>query len=156
MDGYWLAQTDNYRSWSFIIKQLLTFIPIFVLMKYTFGKEEKLKSRKQIELLFVEGESLKQFPLRIRFLKMGNDKNSLQVAFSVPKRSFKLAVDRNRIKRVLREVYRKNKHIVCNNIKGEYILMFMFTDRQEWTYMELEKKMILMLSKFSKSVDKGV
>lgn len=123
-------------------------------MNFRFPRTEKLKSKKQIEQLFVEGESLKEFPLRVRYLKIGEEENPLKVAFSVPKRNFKLAVDRIRIKRVLREVYRKNKGVINQEILGEYILMFMFTDRHEWDYNDLEIKMISILSKFSKRIKK--
>ena len=119
-------------------------------MNFKFPKKEKLKSKKQIEKLFEEGESLKVYPLRIRFLKVDEEEKPLQVAFSVPKRNFKRAVDRIRIKRVLREVYRKNKEILNQDIQNSYIVMFMFTDRQEWNYEDLEKKMISLLTKFKK------
>ena len=120
-------------------------------MKYTFGKEEKLKSRKQIERLFVEGNSLKEFPLRIRFLKLSESVIPVKAAFSVPKRNFKLAVKRIRIKRLLRESYRKNKHCLFEELKGEYIVMFLYTDRVEWKQEDLDKKMISLLNKFVKS-----
>ena len=118
-------------------------------MKYTLGKEEKLKSRKQIERLFLEGESVKEFPLRLKFLKTDYElKFPFQVAFSVPKRNVKLAVDRIRIKRLLREVYRKNKHIILNNNSENYVVMFIYTDKKERKYEELEMKMISILHKF--------
>ena len=125
-------------------------------MNFRFPKTEKLKSKKQIEKLFEEGESLKVYPLRIRFLKVSEEEKPLQVAFSVPKRNFKRAVDRIRIKRVLREVYRKNKEILNQDVDSSfsYIVMFMFTDRQEWNYKDLEKKMISLLTKFSNQVKK--
>lgn len=123
-------------------------------MNFRFPKAEKLKSRKQIEKLFEEGESLKAYPLRIRFLKIDDEKKPLQVAFSVPKRNFKRAVDRIRIKRVLREVYRKNKEIVNQDIGNSYIVMFMYTDRQEWNFEDLEKKMISLLTKFNNHLKK--
>ncbi len=120
-------------------------------MKYTFGTAEKLKSRKQIERLFVEGNSLKEFPLRIRFLKLSESVIPVKAAFSVPKRNFKLAVKRIRIKRLLRESYRKNKHCLFEELKGEYIVMFLYTDRVEWKQEDLDKKMISLLNKFVKS-----
>jgi ribonuclease P protein component len=118
-------------------------------MKYTLGKEEKLKSRKQIERLFLEGESVKEFPLRLKFLKTDYElKFPFQVAFSVPKRNMKLAVDRIRVKRLLREVYRKNKYILLNNNSENYVVMFIYTDKKERKYEELEMKMISILHKF--------
>ena len=49
---------------------------------------------------------------------------------------------------MLREVYRLNKHILFDTIEGNFVLMFLYTDRTEWTYLELEKKMIVLLHKF--------
>ena len=60
-------------------------------MRLTLSKEEKLKSRKLIEKLFIEGDSLKEYPLRLKYLKIRDENNSVKVAFSVPKRNFKLA-----------------------------------------------------------------
>ena len=116
-------------------------------MRYTFSKEEKLKSRKQIGLLFEKGESIKQFPIRIKYLKLSDAENLPKIAFSVPKRNFKLAVDRIRIKRLLRESYRKNKHILNYLLSGEYILMLLFTDKLEWAQQDLEAKLITGLQK---------
>ena len=121
-------------------------------MRFTFGKAEKLKSRKLIEQLFVEGESLKVYPLRIRFLKVGETKIAPKIAFSVPKRNFKRAVDRIRIKRLMREVYRTNKQLFVEGLNGEYIIMFMFTDRVEWKLTDLENKMVLLMNKMIQSV----
>ena len=119
-------------------------------MRFTFGKEEKLKSKKQIEQLFVEGNIVKEFPILMKFLKTDVNEFPIKVAFSVPKKNFKLAVHRNRIKRLLRETYRLNKHILLNNVEGKYVIMFIYTDKTEWNYNELEEKMILVLNKFIK------
>lgn len=120
-------------------------------MRFTFGKEEKLKSRKQIERLFAEGNMVKEFPILMKFLKIDDNDFPIKAAFSVPKRNFKLAVDRNRIKRLLRETYRLNKYILLNNIEGNYVIMFIYTDKSEWNYTDLEEKMILLLNKFLKN-----
>lgn len=120
-------------------------------MRLTLSKEEKLKSRKQIEKLFVEGDSMKEYPLRLKYLKISDVNNSVKTTFSVPKRNFKLAVKRNRIKRLLRESYRKNKDVFVQGLTGEYIIMFMYTDRIEWSQVDLEKKVKRLMNKFVKS-----
>jgi ribonuclease P protein component len=120
-------------------------------MRLTLSKEEKLKSRKLIEKLFIEGDSLKEYPLRLKYLKIRDENNSVKVAFSVPKRNFKLAVDRNRIKRLLRESYRKNKVVFVEGLMGEYILMFMYTDSIERSQVDLDKKILRLMNKFVKS-----
>lgn len=119
-------------------------------MGFTFGKEEKLKSKKQIEQLFAEGKIVKDFPILMKFLKTDVNDFPIKVAFSVPKKNFKLAVDRNRIKRLLRETYRLNKHMLLNNVADKYVVMFIYTDKKEWSYTELEEKMIAVLNKFIK------
>ena len=119
-------------------------------MRFTFGKEEKLKSKKQIEQLFAEGKAVKDFPILMKFLKVDVNDFPVKAAFSVPKRNFKLAVERNRIKRLLRETYRLNKHILLNNVDENYVVMFIYTDKTEWKYAELEEKMISVLNKFIK------
>lgn len=120
----------------------------FVLMRFTFKKEEKLKSRKLIGQLFEEGESISKFPLRIFYLKVEHSsKYSIQATFSAPKKKFKKAVDRNRIKRLMREAYRKNKHLLYDAINEKYIIMFTFIDENEHKYVEIEEKMIVLLKK---------
>ncbi|WP_317045208.1 ribonuclease P protein component [Formosa algae] len=79
-------------------------------MKHTYGKTEKLKSKITIEKLFTEGKSVSAYPLRLVYLKTSFEDNvTIKAGVSVSKRNFKLAVDRNRIKRLLREAYRLNK-----------------------------------------------
>lgn len=77
--------------------------------RYTFKKNEKLKSRKAIEQLFREGKSFSNFPFKIiwKFNEMASAE--LQAGFTVSSKQFKKAVDRNRIKRLIRESYRLQK-----------------------------------------------
>ena len=73
-------------------------------MNFRFPKSEKLKSSKTIELLFAEGQSFSNFPLKVIYLPQQTEQTT-QATFAVPKRNFKTAVMRNRIKRQLRERY---------------------------------------------------
>ena len=81
-------------------------------IRYTFSKSEKLCSRKIIAGLHESGFFVSKFPLRINYAYTDLPVSSVQVQVmvTVSKRKFKRAVDRNRIKRILREVYRYRKH----------------------------------------------
>ena len=85
---------------------------------YTYGKKEKLKSRKKLDQLFATGRTLSVSPLKVWYLPSNEEGVGAQVGVGAGKRFFKRAVDRNRIKRVLREAYRHQKHILMNE-KGE-------------------------------------
>lgn len=76
--------------------------------RYFFGKESKLKSRKLIQQVFTEGKVFSVFPLKVVWLPH-NPSQHLQAGVSVSSRFFKKAVDRNSIKRLMREAYRLNK-----------------------------------------------
>lgn len=82
---------------------------------YGYGKEQKLKSRKLIDTVFKEGKSIAAFPLRLYYLKE-NPHFPMQAGVGVSKRHFPLAVDRNRIKRVMREAWRLQKSELQNKI----------------------------------------
>ncbi len=112
-------------------------------MNYTFPKEEKLKSRKLINRLFAEGKHLKSFPLQMAYLPIEHTTDSLiQAGFSVSKRKFKHAVDRNKIKRLMRESYRLNKNILLEKHTKKHILMFIYTTNTIQSYQEIEKAML--------------
>ena len=121
----------------------------FVIMKYTLGKEERLKSRKLIERLYEEKNSVKAYPLRMIFLQTKHTSDfPAQVGVSVSKRNFKLAVDRNRIKRLMRESYRLQKEIVYDNLDKPYVFMISYLGKQECTYNEIFLKMEKLLKRF--------
>jgi ribonuclease P protein component len=125
----------------------------FVIMKYTLGKEERLKSRKLIERLYEEKNSVKAFPLRMIFLQTKHTSDfPAQVGVSVSKRNFKLAVDRNRIKRLMRESYRLQKEIVYDNLDKPYVFMISYLGKQECTYDEMFLKMEKLLKRFIEEI----
>ena len=125
----------------------------FVIMKYTLGKEERLKSKKLIEKLYGERNSVKAFPLRMIFLQTEHTSDfPAQVGVSVPKRNFKLAVDRNRIKRLMRESYRLQKEIVYDNLDKPYVFMISYLGKQECTYEEMFLKMEKLLTRFVEEI----
>ncbi|SRX72569.1 Ribonuclease P protein component [Aequorivita antarctica] len=68
-------------------------------------------------------------------------------AFAVPKRNFKSAVDRNRVKRQLREAYRLNKHILEEIHGKKFVMLFLFLGKVKPQYAEVEKAMVKLLKK---------
>ena len=124
-------------------------------MKHTLGKEERLKSKKLIERLYKEGNSLKAFPLRMMYLQTEiNSDFPVQVGVSVPKRNFKLAVDRNRIKRLMRESYRLQKQIVYDHLDKPHVFMISYLGKEEWKYEDLYEKMEKLLTLFANTAKK--
>ena len=123
-------------------------------MEFSLGKEERLKSRKLIGSLYTEGKSLKAYPLRMVYLQKEHTSNyPAQVAVSVPKRNFKKAVDRNHLKRLLRESYRHEKHIVYSNADKPYVFMISYLAKEKLPYKELRAKMVKLLTKFSEEIN---
>lgn len=122
-------------------------------MRATFGKAEKLKSKKLIEQVFAEGRVIKIFPIKLIYVPAKfEDQVVAKAGVSVGKKNFKRAVDRNRIKRLLREAYRLNKNSYFNNIPTQYALMFMYIGKEKPEFAEIDKKMKLLLKKFMASV----
>ena len=123
-------------------------------MDLSFQKLEKLKHKKLIEQLFKEGKFVSKFPLRLVYLQLnhGGDK-PLQTGFSVPKRNFKHAVDRNLLKRRMREAYRLNKEEVYKEINKTYILMFIYLDKNIQPSDEIHPIMEQLLQSFVKTIN---
>jgi ribonuclease P protein component len=121
---------------------------------YSFSKSEHLKSNKTIASLFEQGTSFVNFPLRVVWMPVKSSPDSLmplQVAFSVSKKSFKRAVDRNRIRRLLREAYRLQKHSF--NIpkrSAHHAMMFIFLAKEEIPLKDLEVSMQTIAKRWKK------
>ena len=128
-------------------------------MNFTYPKSEKLKSKKTIDLLFSEGKSVSKFPLRLVYIvsDYGIDTDSeqkIKMGVSVSKKYFKHAVDRNYFKRVLRETYRLNKHLLTENLDKPYAFMFFYQTKERLTYQEIETKTIQLFEKFLVQIKK--
>ena len=123
-------------------------------MKFSYPKSEKLKQKKTIDLLFSEGRSVSKYPLRLVYILLENDSNSeLKFGASVSKKYFKKAVDRNYYKRVLRESFRLNKHLILDNLDNTYAIMLFYQSSDRLPYQELHLKTIQLLEKFRKQID---
>ncbi len=101
----------------------------------------KLKSRKQIARLFAEGSSVKSYPLVLAYMPCDIEE-PFKVGFSVSKRNFKTAVDRNRVKRLLRENFRKNKYLFTDKNGESFLLMFLFVGKELPEYQQVNKALI--------------
>lgn len=119
-----------------------------LLMRFAFPKEEKLKSEKQIQEVFSKGTSITVFPLKLIYLKSENKEFRYRAGFTVPKKNFREAVKRNRIKRLLREAYRLNKHLIFNKTEGNYALMFLYLGKEMSSFQVVEGTMRKVLDKF--------
>lgn len=119
-------------------------------MEECFGKNQKLKSKKIIDQLFTEGKSIKSYPIKLIHISIPDSEASvLKTAVSVPKKLVKTAVKRNRIKRLMREVFRKNKYLVTKELSSSHAFMFIYISREEMPYDKLEESMKKLLMRFS-------
>jgi ribonuclease P protein component len=129
----------------------------------TLGKAEKLKSRKQIELLFAEGKGFTAFPVKVVYLvrqkdgpAVDNENAAVQVGVSASTRHFKHATDRNRIKRWLREAYRQQKHELVETAEQKGIglsVFFIYLDKTMPGYDLLFDKMRYCLKRLRKTME---
>ena len=118
-------------------------------MKFTFNKKQKLKGEKLIAQLFAEGQSVAAYPLRLVYLKTTfEDHVKMKVGVSVSKRNFKNAVDRNRIKRLMREAYRLQNEVYFNNFSDSYALMILYIGKDGTDFETVTSKMKQLLDKF--------
>lgn len=123
-------------------------------MDTTYSQKEKLKSRKLIDQLFAQGKSVSNYPIKLIYLNTELPENvKIQAGVAVPKKNFKSAVKRNRIKRLLREAYRLNKHTVFNNSEATFAFLFLYLGKEMPRYPEIEKAMTGVLAQFSEKVD---
>ena len=122
----------------------------------TFKKEERIVSNLLIETLFEKGnsQSLSAYPLRAVYLRTEHREGCapVQLLISVPKKKFKHAVDRNRVKRQIREAYRKNKAILEGTVgEGQMLLIaFIWLSDRHFATNEIEKRVVSLLKQMAK------
>lgn len=126
--------------------------------RYTLQATERLKLRKQIETLFQAGEAFSVFPLRVVYRLVPATPASaspVQVGFSIPKKRIRKAVGRNKVRRLLKEAWRLQKHALYEAIPenlqlhcfliytGEPLLTF---DEAKKAVLKLQQKLIPRLA----------
>ena len=123
---------------------------------FSYKKFKKLKSRKQIELLFAQGKSISSFPVKVFYLPVEHTpEHPVQVGVGVSARNFKKAVDRNTIKRRMREAYRLHKlplheHLTTNQKSAAVFILWI--DKQLPTAAALQDLMPGVLEKLIKQL----
>jgi ribonuclease P protein component len=131
---------------------------------FSFGKKERLKSRKAIEALFVDGKKFALPPLRViyRFIQADAstmEKGIIKVGVSASSRNFKKAVTRNRIKRLLRESYRLQKTSLQQQLLKNHRLLELFiiyTGKDVPVYQELFDKMTAIIRRLETQVNEDI
>lgn len=120
-----------------------------------FSSAEKLKSKKNIDLLFSKGKSINAYPVRAVYLpKKELNGAVISAGVGVPKKKIKLAVNRNLLKRRMREAYRLNNHELkdhLNETGKELNVMFIYTSKQISSYKEIEDKIKVILTRLTSS-----
>jgi ribonuclease P protein component len=132
--------------------------------QFTLGKEERLKSRKQIEQLFDKGKSIAITPFRVYFLidEMLNAQRSMfnvQFGVGVSARNFKKAVDRNRIKRLTREAWRLQKNEIDKKVKEaqrQLNVFFIYTGKELPDFKTVKDKVAIALKKLADKIDENI
>ena len=111
--------------------------------KFTLTKNERLKSRKQIDFLFKEGKQFRVGPIKVMYRFEQTATEYIQFGVTTPSRNFKKAVERNRIKRLMREAWRLNCIDLKNDLqqKSKFLFVFfIFSGRELPTFNEIEEK----------------
>ena len=123
---------------------------------FTLGKKERLKSRKQIDVVFAEGKAVTVFPVRVVYLfGPAAPETVAQIGVTVAKRHFKKAVDRNRLKRLLREAYRLQKTPLTQALKEAHktgYFFFMYTDKTMASFTTVQAAMHQLLQKLQQKL----
>ena len=139
-----------------------------VVKQFTLGKNERLKSRKQIDQLFSEGKKFSVTPFRIFYLLESllttndsppdNSRNSIQFGVAVSTKNFKRAVDRNRIKRLTREAWRLQKNELAEELKvtGKQLnIFFVYNSKELPDFNSVKDKVALALKKLSSIINEN-
>ena len=117
----------------------------------TFRKAERIAGRTLVERLFngTDSRAMSAFPIRLVFLSIPRDEGEprAKILVSVPKRYFKRAVKRNRVKRQIREAYRKHKQLIPDDSKYQMLMAFIWMDSRLYDTSEVERRITNLLQR---------
>jgi ribonuclease P protein component len=126
------------------------------IQKHTFNKTERLTGEIRINTHFDKGDFFISYPFRIGFSVVGKSEIPVQVLIGVPKKRFKHAVDRNRIKRLIREVYRLNKaalYALLENKEYSIYLSVNYVAAEIFSYETMQRKWQESIEKLSQKIE---
>ena len=113
-----------------------------------------MKHQKLIDQVFKEGKVVKSYPLKLIYIKADFDDGAdFKMGCSVPKRQFKKATDRNRVKRLIREAYRLNKPLIFNNITTQCAFMILYIGDSMPLYEQIQAATVSLLEKFKQELE---
>ena len=119
--------------------------------RFTFKKDEILSKRDDINRLFKESSSFTIYPFKVLYRSYPSENDSnLQAGFSIPKRLYKKAVDRNLLKRRCKEAYRRNKNDLKQTLTENHSalhLLLIYIAKEPQEYSQIEQKIILTLQR---------
>jgi ribonuclease P protein component len=126
--------------------------------RQTFKKQERLCSRTKIKSLFEKANTINAYPIRLLWKKDdGTSASPLQVLVSVPKRNIRKATLRNKIRRRIKEAFRRNKQTILPGLSQQgtkLIAIFIFTGKEEIPFREAEVKIIQLLNRLKSEYEK--
>ena len=122
---------------------------------FSFSKKERLKNKVEIESLFSEGNRFFEYPFNVIWKVDSNSDSTLKMAVSVPKKKIPNATDRNKIKRLVREAFRKNKTIIQQPLEAKDVklhLMLIYSQSNIMSMSEIEDKISVTLQRLAEQV----
>ena len=122
---------------------------------FSFSKKERLKNKIEIESLFSEGNRFFEYPFNVIWKLYSNSDSTLKMAVSVPKKKIPNATDRNKIKRLVREAFRKNKTIIQQPLEAKNVklhLMLVYSQSSIISMSEIEDKISVTLQRLAEQV----
>lgn len=122
----------------------------------SFSKNERLCHKDSIDLIFEQGNTLSNYPIKLRWIETNEQTFPLQTLISVPKRRIPKACDRIRIKRLIREAFRLNKHLLIDQLTKKNTclnLAIIYSENKVLTFGEIHDKICLTLQRLSQKYD---